>query len=208
MQHTQRQDTKKALILVAERLFAEKGIGGVSVKEITQAAGARNESALHYHFGGLEHLIKEVFAKRYRDIEEARIARLAALSASKSGVKVEAVMAAAISPFFESCLKEDGRLYARFCVQLATDPRFEIAEIIGDIGMTSLVTLRNLLVKRLRNIPEEVLATRLRRAFIISLVLAADYSRQIELGSSPPVEEATREAAATLCGFLKARHGA
>jgi hypothetical protein len=114
------------------------------------------------------------------------------------------VLEAFIAPFMAACLQEDGRLYARFCVQLATDPRFDIADLIGDIGMPSLGMMRSLLIDRLRGIPSGVLATRLRRAFLISLVLAADYARQIEHGSAPPIEEATREAAATLAGFLSA----
>lgn len=199
------QDTKSALVRAAERLFAEKGLGGVSVKEITRAAGARNESALHYHFGGLDALIKEVFASRYREIEQARFARLAELSANKNGVGIEAVLEASIAPFMAACLQEDGRLYARFCVQLATDPRFDIADLIGDIGMPSLGMMRSLVIDRLRGIPNGVLETRMRRAFLISLVQAADYARQIERGSAPPIEEATREAAATLAGFLSAK---
>ena len=55
-----RQSTKTALIRSAERLFAEKGLGTVSVKEITRAAGARNPSAVHYHFGNVETLINQI----------------------------------------------------------------------------------------------------------------------------------------------------
>ena len=44
MQQPLRQNTKAALMSAAERLIAEKGLGGVSVREITKAAGARNES--------------------------------------------------------------------------------------------------------------------------------------------------------------------
>ena len=57
MQQPIRQSTKNALIRSAERLFAEKGLGTVSVKELTRAAGARNPSADHYHFGEVETLI-------------------------------------------------------------------------------------------------------------------------------------------------------
>jgi len=205
MQHTQRSDTKAALIRAAERLFAEKGLGVVSVKEITRAAGARNESALHYHFGDIDALIKEVFANRYREIEEARSARLAELRLDKTSDKLEAVLEAAIAPFLAACLRKDGRLYARFCAQLATDPRFEIADMINSIGMPSLGTLRSLLVGCLGSIPNDILATRLTRAFTISLMLAADYARQIELANAPPIEEATREAVVTLAAFLRAK---
>jgi AcrR family transcriptional regulator len=204
MQQPQLQNTKAALIRAAERLFAEKGLGGVSVKDITRAAGARNESALHYHFGGVDALIREVFASRYREIEEARVARLAELRLDEASDGVEAVLEAAIAPFLAACLKKDGRLYARFCVQLATDPRFDIADLIRDIGMPSLDTMRIFFVGRLRGMPNDVLATRLRRTLIISLILAADYARQIELKTAPPIEDATREAAATLAGFLRA----
>ncbi|MBI1252671.1 MAG: TetR family transcriptional regulator [Alphaproteobacteria bacterium] len=203
MQQSPRQNTKEALIRAAERLFAEKGLGGVSVKDITRAAGARNESALHYHFGGVDALIREVFANRYREIEAERVARLAELRLNKSSDDIEAVLEAAIAPFMAACLTKDGRLYARFCVQLATDPRFEIADLISDIGMPSLETMRGLLMGRLRGIPNDIVATRLRRTFIISLIIAADYARQIERGAAPPVEAATREAAATLAGFLR-----
>jgi AcrR family transcriptional regulator len=185
-------------------LFAERGLGGVSVKDITRAAGARNESALHYHFGGVDALIREVFAKRYREIERVRVARLAELRLDETGDGIEAVLEAGIAPFMAACLKEDGRLYARFCVQLATDPRLDIADLISDIGMPSLKTMRSLLVSRLRGIPNAVLVTRLRRTLVISLILAADYARQIELGTAPPIEDAIREAAATLGGFLRA----
>lgn len=199
------QNTKAALIRAAERLFAEKGLGGVSVKDITRAAGARNESALHYHFGGVDALIREVFANRYREIEQARTALLAELQLDKANDEVEAVLEAAIAPFMAACLKKDGRLYARFCAQIATDPRFDIGELVSEIGMPSLGALRSLLVNRLRGIPNDILATRLRRTFIMSLVQAADYARQIELGTAPPIEEATREAAVTLAGFLSAK---
>lgn len=199
------QDTKSALVRAAERLFAEKGLGGVSVKEITQAAGARNESALHYHFGGLDALIKEVFAHRYRDIERARFARLAELSGDTRRLTIESVLEASIAPFMAACLQEDGRLYARFCVQLATDPRFDLADLIGDIGMPSMNMMRRFLVESIRDIPSSILATRLRRAFLISLMLAADYAKQIERGTAPSIEDATREAAVTLAGFLCAQ---
>ena len=52
-----RQDTKTELLRSAERLIAEKGLGSVSVKMITTDAGARNPSAVHYHFGSIESLI-------------------------------------------------------------------------------------------------------------------------------------------------------
>jgi AcrR family transcriptional regulator len=43
--------TRRRLLDAAERLVAERGIDGVTVNEITAASGARNKSAVAYHFG-------------------------------------------------------------------------------------------------------------------------------------------------------------
>lgn len=205
MQQSTRQNTKAALVRSAERLFAEKGLGTVSVKDITRAAGARNPSAVHYHFGNVETLIKEVFTQRYRAIEQARLERLAKVEVTDSHSRVIALVEAAIAPFMETCLEEDGRLYVRFVLQFASDPRFDLASVVGDLGMESLVLLQNELVACLDGFDSEVLATRLRHGFNISLIQAADYARGIETGKAPPLEQVVRESAISLAGYLTAQ---
>ncbi|MEO0817965.1 MAG: TetR family transcriptional regulator [Pseudomonadota bacterium] len=201
---TRRQDTKAALMRAAERLFAEKGLGGVSVRDITLAAGARNQSALHYHFGGMSELISEVFAHRYRAIEDARRKRLAEMAAAGTDGDILKLMEAAVSPLLEACHEEDGRLYARFCVQLTTDPRFDVLQLIRDTGMESANLMRELIGEALADLPEDILRTRLTRLFTISMILMADYAGLVEAGNPPPLDEATCEAASTLTGFLLA----
>ena len=54
------------LLAAGARLFADHGVEGVSLREITRAAGQRNVRALQYHFGdraGLLHAIIELHAK-------------------------------------------------------------------------------------------------------------------------------------------------
>lgn len=205
MQKSTRRDTRAALIRAAERLFAERGLGGVSVRDITRAAGARNESALHYHFGGMEPLMREVFASRYREIEQARRTEIARLDAAGRGDEIEALLAAAIGPLFEACEDEEGRLYVRFCVQLASDPRFDLAELVEEIGMESAIDLGRRLRTMLDGLPVTVLSARLRRLLPISIQLAADHVRQVEAGTALPFAAARAEAAVSLAGFLKAQ---
>ncbi len=205
MEKPKRRDTKEALIRAAERLFAAKGLGGVTVRDITLAAGARNQSALHYHFGGMEELVKEVFASRFQGIEEQRLRRLAEIETAGQNHDVHALVRAGIAPMLETCLDEEGRLYARFSVQLLTDPRYGIATLINDVGMTSVTLLGQHLMQAIENVPHKILSLRLRRIFVMSAMIMADYAGQVEAGKAPPVEDAIDEATTSLVGFLVAR---
>jgi AcrR family transcriptional regulator len=48
------------LKLVARRLFAERGVDGVTVREIARAAGQKNHGAVGYHFKSKEALVREI----------------------------------------------------------------------------------------------------------------------------------------------------
>ncbi|MEL6519988.1 MAG: helix-turn-helix domain-containing protein [Pseudomonadota bacterium] len=202
MQDTKKQNTKTSLLRAAERLFAERGFGNVTGKDILRAAGARNESALQYHFGDMRALMREVFDSRFQTIEEARLARFAELDANGLGHDLEALIFASVAPFFEGCLDEDGRLYARFCVQFSTDPGFNLRNVVEQMDIESMVLLRKRLLKCLDHMPEAALNTRFRLGFSISLIQVADFARQLEEGAAPPLEEAINEAAAGICGYL------
>ncbi len=204
MQKPKRQDTREALIRAAERLFAEKGLGGVSVRDITLAAGARNQSALHYHFGGMEELIREVFANRFHDIEDQRIKRLAEIREAGQIRDIHALIRVGIAPQLEACLEEEGRLYARFSVQLISDPRYDVASLIRDVGMTSVTLIGEHLSQAIESVPDKILSLRMRRVFMISVMIMADFARQVEAGRAPPVEDAIDEATQSLVGFLLA----
>lgn len=55
--------TRAKLIAVAERLFAARGVEGVSLNEINRAAGQRNSNACQYHFGNKDGLIQALLEK-------------------------------------------------------------------------------------------------------------------------------------------------
>ncbi|MFD8561260.1 TetR family transcriptional regulator [Streptosporangium canum] len=68
--------TRERLITAAEELFSTRGIGAVSLNEIVRAAGARNATALQYHFGNRAGLLRAVLDKHTRDVDERRHAML------------------------------------------------------------------------------------------------------------------------------------
>ena len=56
--------TRELLIETAEQLFAERGIHGVSLREIGLAAGQRNNGVTQYHFGDKAGLVVAIFERR------------------------------------------------------------------------------------------------------------------------------------------------
>lgn len=66
-EHNKQADpTQERLLDEAERLFADKGYDGVSLREITAAAGT-HLAAVNYHFGSKKNLYVEVFRQRWMD---------------------------------------------------------------------------------------------------------------------------------------------
>lgn len=64
--------TRESLMRAAEKLFASEGIENVSVRSIVREAGQKNESALHYHFGGTAGLIEALVDQRTGQALELR----------------------------------------------------------------------------------------------------------------------------------------
>ena len=62
-------DTREKLIRAAEYLFARSGLD-VPIREIHERAGQRNASAIHYHFGSKQELIKAILDRHAFDAEE------------------------------------------------------------------------------------------------------------------------------------------
>jgi AcrR family transcriptional regulator len=92
---------------VAERLFAEKGVANVSIRDITRAAAA-NLGAINYHFESREKMIVAVFARRMTPLNEARLQALDRLEKAAGGKppKVADILGAIIRPTVEQALNQ------------------------------------------------------------------------------------------------------
>jgi AcrR family transcriptional regulator len=74
-QETKRSVNARALLLdAAEMLFAQRGIDGVSLRQIAASAGQRNVSAVRYHFGDKQGLVDALVADRMAKIDTVRSA--------------------------------------------------------------------------------------------------------------------------------------
>src|SRR5262245_66152114 len=75
------EDTKSQIKAAAQMLFARHGVDAVTVRQIVDAAGQRNNAALHYHFGSKEELIRQIVVDGAVVLEARRRDMLAALAA-------------------------------------------------------------------------------------------------------------------------------
>jgi len=67
--------TQNKIKIAAQKLFAEKGMDGVSVREIVAAAGQKNMASLHYYFRTKEDLARVILldAADFVDAERVRL---------------------------------------------------------------------------------------------------------------------------------------
>jgi AcrR family transcriptional regulator len=64
--------SRQMILDAAEDLFGRKGIDGVSLREIGEAAGQRNNSVVRYHFQTKSNLLSALLADRMAEVERTR----------------------------------------------------------------------------------------------------------------------------------------
>jgi AcrR family transcriptional regulator len=109
------------LVAAAEELYAARGIDGVSLREINAAAGARNASALQYHFGDRAGLLRAVLAKHRLGVEMRRHALLDEVAASGGG-DLRTLAAALVLPLAAELDEPGGPGYLQVLSDLANRP--------------------------------------------------------------------------------------
>lgn len=104
---------KQHLVLTAERLFAQRGLDGVPLRQIGTEAGMANKSAVQYHFGSKEGLIQAILLHRLEQLTQRR--RLLAARASSDDLR--AIVEAHQLPLIEMA-EDENCFYVSFLEQL------------------------------------------------------------------------------------------
>ena len=93
--------TRQRIIKAAEVLFAERGVEGVSLRELTGLAKV-NLAAIHYHFGTKEALLEHVFELRSLPIAQRRFMMLDECKRDRKGcVPLRDLLEAFLRPAME-----------------------------------------------------------------------------------------------------------
>jgi AcrR family transcriptional regulator len=104
MANTAGRATRELLILTAERLFAERGVDAVSLREIGTVAEQRNAAVINYYFGDREGLMQAIFAYRRLTLLprfEALIDEAVATTRAGEVERTRRLLEAFTLPFFE-----------------------------------------------------------------------------------------------------------
>jgi AcrR family transcriptional regulator len=120
-------DTRTQILDAAERLFAEHGFRGTSVRAITDLAGA-NLAAVGYHFGSKADLLVAVVRRAIEPMIAAQLAGLDRLLAQTPDPPVTDLVAAFAGPLFAEMPagNEGGARRSRLVVTIITDPAEEM----------------------------------------------------------------------------------
>jgi AcrR family transcriptional regulator len=124
--------TRDQIKLAARRLFALKGIHGVTTREIVAATGQKNGGSLHYYFRTKEALIRELIVDGARLIDDRRNAELDRLEAAAGPASIREVLAILVWPstgLGEAEGEED--TYIRFISNLGLQERALLADALG-----------------------------------------------------------------------------
>jgi AcrR family transcriptional regulator len=150
-------DTRLCMIEVAERLFAERGIGGVSLREIGAQAGQRNTAAARYHFGTKQGLVDAIFQHRMSPINVRRLEMLTAFDRDGRGHELRALTEAYLYPLSEM-LGETGRpsWYLRFCTHAAYVEGTAPTDLGGQEWTRGVHIVKSRLLALLADLPDEL----------------------------------------------------
>ena len=107
-----RPDRRLAVLLAAERLFAQHGYHAVSIRQIAQSAGVPL-ALVGYYFGPKHELFHAIF-EHWQGTAKARLERLdAVLEAPGSERSLDHVVEAFVRPVLAQRASEEGEYYAQ-----------------------------------------------------------------------------------------------
>ncbi|WP_253847519.1 TetR/AcrR family transcriptional regulator [Actinosynnema pretiosum] len=159
-------DTRTQLLDAAERLFAERGFAGASIRAITDLAGA-NLAAVKYHFGSKADLLTEVVRRVVEPIIAAQSAALDRLLARPEPPTVAELVEGFAGPLFDG-MGEGSR--SRLIVAIVCDPAEEMRRWVGreegEVGARYLEAF----ARALPGVSREELVFRLRGVLSVTAV--------------------------------------
>ncbi len=173
-------ETRARIISVAERLFAEHGVDGVSLRQIMAVAGV-NISLVSYHFGTKEGLLRTIFARRIVPLNRQRLALLENAEMASDPPRLDDLLRAFFLPRWKVSLggksSRSERLFARIFSDSSSLTRHLIPEYFDEF----LNRFVNSLKRTLPRLSDREIYLRLHLLLCVAIQTPLYYERTREL---------------------------
>lgn len=167
---------RRRLLDTALALFAEQGIGSVSIRTINAAAKSANQSAVHYHFGNkfglIEALLDETLASWVSNEEEF----FSALNgqAHHGPSQVRQLVAMLIAPIMMISMQPEGRQQIKFVARILSEGGPEGNQLLADKANPIIQKVNRVFYQALPAMDEGQLNVRVLFAISSALHLISD----------------------------------
>ena len=175
-----RQLGKQALLDAAAVLMDEHGIDNVTVQDISQASGHRNRSAVQYHFGSRDAVIRAVISRQMEPIDAERNLLLDHLETTGAPITTRGVLEVVVLPLARQLRTPEGRRYFRIGAQLINHPRFMTDARDAVAVNTSIARCAGYLLPSLDHLPAPIIAERTSQAIGFIVRACGDQSRLMD----------------------------
>jgi len=177
-------DTRLSLIRAAERLFGERGVDGVSMREVAREAGQRNHSAVLYYFADKAALIDALLARHSDPIQRDWSATLAHIAATRpQGASLAELVSLLVRPLVRKIDDPDGgRDYLFVVADLVTSRSQPLLQFPATMA-PGILELQGALLRHMPPLPPALLAARMLRVAATMYCSIADYARMHGDGS-------------------------
>ena len=174
---------KQALLDAAAALMDERGVDNVSTHDIAAASGHRNRSAVQYHFGTRDAVIRAVIDSTIDPINAERNAVLDHLETTGAALTPRSVIEVAIGPLARQLRTREGRRYLRLWAQLINHPRFTTDARDAITVNTSIARCSRHLLPAIAHLPPAVAAERGSQIAGFIVRACADQARLMDTGT-------------------------
>jgi AcrR family transcriptional regulator len=144
--------TRTAILAAAERLYADRGFGDVTLRDIVAEANV-NLAAVNYHFGSKDELIAELFVTRSLALNKERLRELREAEEAGDGrANISDVLRALVGPTLRGCLGPENQRStpARFMIRVS----IESVPAIRRIRNREIDHLRKFVAAMRRSLPD------------------------------------------------------
>jgi AcrR family transcriptional regulator len=144
--------TRTAILAAAERLYADRGFGDVTLRDIVAEANV-NLAAVNYHFGSKDELIAELFVTRSMALNRDRLTQLKAAEDKGGGrADIADILRALVGPTLRGCLGPENQRStpAQFMIRVS----IEAVPAIRRIRNREIDHLRKFIAAMRRSLPD------------------------------------------------------